>query len=144
MLNGDLDPRKRVDIIDLFQNDPNYRVLVMQPRVGGIGVSLHDTDGRYKRYLFGIPRYEILDSHQVTGRVYRVGTKSSPEITWVYGKGGAEEVNILSSLAMKTQVLKDVLKRQVEMGIKYPGDYPEYIEPDIVVDEDNNANDNLE
>lgn len=150
ILNGDINPKKRHDIIDKFQTDSSYRVLVMQPRVGGIGVSLHDTDGRYKRYLFGIPRYEILDSHQVTGRLYRVGTKSAPEITWVYAKGGSEEVKLLNSLAMKTKVLKDVLKKQVEAGIKYPGDYPEYIEPDIKgypslirpTKDDNNANDN--
>lgn len=141
ILNGDTKRKDRDTIIEAFNTDPTLRVLVLNQKVGGKGIDLHDTIGDSPRYMFGVPRHEIIDQHQVTGRIYREGTKSDATIIWVYGKNVPEELRIISSLSKKCKILHDTLEVQVASGIKYPGDYDSYYEPDIVVNDDNNADD---
>lgn len=134
ILNGDTKIKERDKMIESFQTDPKFRVIIINQRVGGKGIDLHDTKGDSPRYLFGIPRHEILEQHQVTGRLYRDGTQSKATILWVYGKHVSEEEKILDSLSRKCKVLQDTLEIQFASGIKYPGNYESYYEPDQISD----------
>ena len=47
LLTGKVKIKNRPDVVNSFNNDPNSIVLVMNPDVGGFGLSMHDTIGEY-------------------------------------------------------------------------------------------------
>lgn len=118
---------QRVEIISNFQK-PNCtsRLLITNPRVGGVGISLDDTDGNYKRYMFAIPSYYFIEAHQAAGRFNRTNTKSDSIIRFVYSHLHRGELQILDAIARKTKVTKSVLYDT--RGVTLPGDYPSYEE----------------
>ncbi len=128
ILTGKVPAKKRKDIVDRFQNDPTARLLIANIKVGGVGISLHDTVGDQPRTTFLIPNYSVLDLHQAAYRTYRMGTASAVKIVFVYGNVSVQESSILDALAKKTTVLKDLLDQQVEEEVLFPGDYPNWIE----------------
>jgi superfamily II DNA or RNA helicase len=128
ILRGDVKPDERARRVAVFNENPNYRLLIANIKVGKEGISLHDTVGNAPRYMYLSPNYSVLDIHQAAGRIYRVGTKSNATIRIVYGKGAARETKILEALARKTQVLKDILEEQISAQVLFPGDYASYTE----------------
>lgn len=129
LLTGKVPINKRGQIIDSFNNDPNYRLLLMNTVVGGVGISLHDTVGDSPRYMFISPSYRLLDIMQARSRIWRDGVLSDATVRMVYGKDLAKETKILYALAKKTAVLKGVLAEDVVSETKFPGEYESYIEP---------------
>lgn len=129
MITGKSSKDDRNFNLDSFQENSSItRLLIFNTSVGAEGINLHDTDGNYKRYAFACPSYYILRLHQMTRRFYRIGTKSEPEICFVYGKCGNIETSLINSLAKKTFVMKDTLTQQVNEGILFPGEYQQYTE----------------
>jgi hypothetical protein len=51
----------------------------------------------------------------------------------VYVKGH-EEVGLLNNLARKTNVMKETLEKQVEGGVKFPGEYMNDVEGPGIID----------
>jgi hypothetical protein len=128
VLTGKVAPKKRKETVDRFQNDPTARLLIANIKVGGVGISLHDTVGDQPRTTFLVPNYSVLDLHQAAYRTYRMGTASNVKIVFVYGNVSVQESGILDALARKTNVLKDFLDQQVEEAVLFPGDYPDWIQ----------------
>ena len=131
VLHGKVSQKKRNEVIEKFRDDPNSRLLIANIKVGGVGISLHDTVGDQPRTTFLIPNYSVIDLHQAAYRTYRMGTKSEVKINFVYGNVSLKESSILDALARKTAVLKDNLDQQVEERVLFPGDYPEWIESGV-------------
>ena len=129
IINGKVNKKLRPALISKFQ-EPNSesRLLIFNMSVGCEGISLDDTNGNFKRYVFGAPNYYIMRMHQMSRRFYRASTKSEPIIYYIYGICGMEETSIINSLAKKNNVMKETLLLQVDEGIVFPGDYPQLIE----------------
>ena len=129
ILNGDTKVKDRDTIIDSFQSPDgpnNCRLIISHPIVGGVGISLDDRDGKYPRTILMIPNYHHISTHQTVGRIYRVSTKSTPTVRFIYSKD-CDEHFILDALSRKCDTVKDSLY-QVDERIKYPGEYDKYIE----------------
>lgn len=131
VLHGKVAQKKRSETVSKFQEDPKSRLMIANIKVGGVGISLHDTVGDQPRTTFLIPNYSVIDLHQAAYRTYRMGTKSEVKIIFVYGNVTLKESNILDALARKTAVLKDNLDQQVKEEVLFPGDYPEWIESGV-------------
>ena len=117
-------------MINLFQKpDLEYRVYISILSVSATGIDLDDQSpkGLYPRYAFASPGFKIDELHQLTRRFYRANTQSSTVFRFVYAKG-YEEVGLLNNLARKTNVMKETLEKQVEGGVKFPGEYMNEIE----------------
>lgn len=126
ILNGDCKMDDRPDIIAKF-NKPNNdcRVIIMTPQVGGVGVSLHDTDGRFPRVFIGPPTFNFMDWFQATGRIYRRGMMSDTKVILVYAANAPLESVLVNSMA-KTALCKDVIIPG--SGRVFPGEFDIYIE----------------
>lgn len=124
VLTGNVKPQKRPSIVDDFNNNPNRRLLIMNPDVGGVGISLHDTTGEYPRYMFISPSYKLIETAQAASRIHRYGTMSDATVRMFYGnKDGLTETKILSAMADKTAVVKGVIDDVSRNEIILPGDY---------------------
>lgn len=123
VLHGGVKNEDRKIINEKFQEHNNsHRLLIGNTKVGGIGLSLHDTHGGFPRTMYIIPTYSILDMHQASGRVCRQGVKSNSNVYFIYTS--VLEKSIINSLAKKTKVLKGI----TEEKILYPSDYPNFKE----------------
>lgn len=132
------DSQKTRDQIRItFNESPYFRVLISNTIVGGQSINLHDTVGDAPRTVFISPSYSIIQLHQATGRVHRVGLKSKATIRFVFGKEASKEMHILDALARKKDVLRSVILKPIEEDEEYdapnervllPGEYPEFIE----------------
>jgi superfamily II DNA or RNA helicase len=130
-LDGSVNKNKRQEVIDKFQEgNLKHRVIIANLQVASTGIDLDDKFGTFPRYAFAIPKYNILEMHQLTRRFLRLDSKSNPIFRFFYGKSSRKETSILSALSRKTTVLKDTLEGQVSEGIKFPGDYEDEVELD--------------
>lgn len=129
MLIGDVKQKDRGVIVNSFQDRLSLnRLLICNTSVAGIGISLHDTVGDAPRFMFISPNYSIINLHQATGRIYRVGTLSDATVRFVFGNGANRETKILDALARKKVVLHELVDRDDDEPILLPGEYPSYIE----------------
>ena len=114
----DFDPTNssatRSSIINAFQEDSDrYRVLITC-RVCRVGVDLDDQYGSRPRVLFLSPSYSYINFFQMSGRVYRTGTKSDVIIRSVYAYNPLyhstmiRELRILQALHRKNRITKDM------------------------------------
>ena len=127
ILQGSVSAEKRADIIAKFQRPDNeHRLIIANVRVGGVGLSLDDTDGNFPRFQLVSPAYRMTDLHQSSGRIYRGTTKSMATVRFIYAGNFREEARILLALQQKSNVARSVLYD--DTGIVLPGDYEEYVE----------------
>ena len=127
ILNGSVPGNKRAELISKFQQPDNeYRLLIANVRVGAVGLSLDDTDGRFPRTQLVSPAYRMTDLHQSSGRIYRGTTKSLASVRFIYAGNFKEEAKIILALQKKSNVARSVLYD--DEGIILPGDYEEYNE----------------
>ena len=130
ILRGKIPGDKRNPIINKF-NEPNseYRVLVANMKIVNCGLNLDDRHGDYPRFVYGSASYFFIECHQFSGRFVRgKETMSDVKFRFVYGLVSKLEKSILKALSSHTDVCLRTLKKQVEKGVKFPGDY----EDDIV------------
>lgn len=131
ILEGGTPKKKRPELIAQFQQkNTRNRVIICNCTVGALGIDLDDTLGTMPRYAFVSPSYYAMTLHQITRRFYRTDTKSTPHIRFIFGKCGIEETSIINALARKMAVMKQTLVRQAEEGIRFPGEYDKYVQPD--------------
>ena len=137
VMNGQTSSKNRDIIIEKFQRPTNeYRVLISNPKVGGIGIDLDDKFGDRPRIMYILPSYFFTDQFQATGRHHREGTKSTATVYFIYSRAFPYETGILNSMAVKTDVVKNMVIN--EKDAKFPGDYQEIIE--LTPDEIKNGN----
>jgi superfamily II DNA or RNA helicase len=128
ILVGSIEKKNRPDIIATFNNDPKRRVLLCNIEVGGVGISLHDKNGQYPRFMFISPGYKMLSIHQATGRIYRKGVRSNATTRLVYGNlNGMIEEKIINALNRKSAILRKAIRNK---DVLLPDQYPDYYEPD--------------
>lgn len=127
VLNGQVDKRHRLPILNKFQADSDaHRLIIGNIHVCSTGIDLDDKFGNRPRFAFAIPNYKILDLHQLTRRFIRLDSQSVPIFRFVYGNVGRKESSILNSLSRKSTVLAQTLESQVESDpdLKFPGELP--------------------
>lgn len=106
--------------IKAFQED-KARVIICNIKAGGVGVSLHDLNGRYGRVSLICPTYSASDLIQATGRVHRAGGKSKSLQRIVYAKGTVEE-EMCRKVALRVESIQALndgdLREKDIMGFK--------------------------
>lgn len=125
LYGGITDAKDREDVVSLFQ-EPNSkcRVIIINPTVGGMAISLDDRDGKWPRTLLGIPDYRFGALVQCTGRVFRPGSTKSKEnttIIFIYAEKFKGESKILNSLIQKSSDARSVISD--DSGLVLPDDY---------------------
>ena len=86
-IHGDLSFKKRDEIIDLFQNDSNYQILISTLKTGGVGLNLTSANNVIHYDLWWNPAVE----NQATDRVYRIGQKENVMVYRLITEGTLEE-----------------------------------------------------
>ncbi|MEK7071142.1 MAG: helicase-related protein [Patescibacteria group bacterium] len=148
---GDIaDSTKRMFLKAFQAPNSDYRLFVATLHSGGMGISLHDTNGRFPRRVFGIPNFSAIEMQQATYRIFREGTKSNGKVRFIYDyETGELETRMLDILHRKTTVLEDQIMENRGKMI-FPGDYPSEYEnshPEIrkseikIVNDDENVSD---
>lgn len=129
ILNGDIvKDEDRTRIIENFQADnDNCRVLISNPKVGGVGIELDDKIGNRPRFMFIAPNYNFIDQFQATGRIHRKETKSKATIYFIYSREFPFETGILNSMIEKSRIARDMLQNN-QNNIIFPGELDELIE----------------
>jgi hypothetical protein len=129
VITGETPKTQRDTIVKKFQEpNLNSRLIIANVKCLSTGIDLDDKYGNFPRFIFTSPNYNIVDLHQFSRRFVRVDTKSVPQFRFVYGDCGKKERSILNALARKTNVMQEILKEQKQAGIKFPGEYEEFIE----------------
>lgn len=129
LIQGSCETEDRKRTIDRF-NEPNtkMRVLLCTSRTGSVGISLHDTDGKFPRVMLISPSHFLDYQYQCTFRICRVGTKSDTKVVFVYGVSSKRnfdlEMRIISALEIKSGVLREFSDFGDQEQMLYPGDYP--------------------
>ena len=124
---GEIPMKKRSQIVDNFNNNPNCHYLIMNTQVGGMGISLHDTVGDARRHILISPSYKLLDNTQAVSRVYRTGLKGkSPVCRVFYPQGeGMQLLSILKAIDKKSKVVRSVVDENAIKSLPLPDMYPE-------------------
>lgn len=90
VVHGQQTAQEREKNIADFQSDKE-RIIIMNIRSGGVGVSLHDLNGNHPRVSLISPSWSAQDVVQAVGRVWRAGSKSSSIQKIVYCANTIEE-----------------------------------------------------
>lgn len=132
LLYGKISENDRLKIIDNFNDNPNYRLLIMNADVGGQSISLHDTKGDSPRYMMIFPSIFLTRTIQVTGRTDRDGTRSNTWIRFIYSKSdeGRLEYKIRECLSRSSTVLRDNLCDEMAATMLCPDNYGIEVEDD--------------
>jgi hypothetical protein len=90
LVYGEQSLDERNAAINRFKTDKE-RIIICNIRSGGVGISLHDEIGKYKRVSVISPCYSAQDVLQTLGRINRAGTKTDTLQRIIYCKGTVEE-----------------------------------------------------
>lgn len=120
LLNGDCNERQRDDAMARFQDPTSTcRVIISNPRVGGVGIDLDDKTGSAPRAMFLMPDFCINDLIQALWRGFRRDTVQSGDVPALFARfiytntpHGAEELRILQLLHEKASVINQTLAEQ--------------------------------
>lgn len=130
VLNGAVPKHERKRIIDDFQvPSDEHRVLLGNASVCSTGIDLDDKHGAWPRLALISPNYSTLTLYQLGHRFQRMDTKSDGTVHMVFAKH-AHELPILNALARKGSIMRETTPEQAEAGIKFPGEYPSWVEED--------------
>lgn len=100
---GEAGAAERQKCIDDFQSD-RERIIICNTAAGGVGLSLHDLNGRFPRLSLISPSFSATEFRQVLGRVHRAGGKSK-SIQRVIFCAGTIESDIHGALTRKLNAL---------------------------------------
>lgn len=118
---------ERLELCDKFNRpDTEYRVIICNRTVGGLGISLHDTHGGFPRYIYTGGDFRVIDIHQCLGRAVRSGLMSDVVGRIVYS-ADVPMSNIFNALAERSTHIRNMTRKNKD--VKYPAEHPIYIEP---------------
>ncbi len=120
LLNGDCNERQRDEVMARFQNPASAcRVIISNPRVGGVGIDLDDKTGSAPRAMFLMPDFCINDLIQALWRGIRRDTVQAGDVPALFARfiytntpHGAEELRILQLLHEKASIINQTLAEQ--------------------------------
>tara|TARA_R110002051_G_scaffold75747_4_gene137706 strand:+ start:5776 stop:7131 length:1356 start_codon:yes stop_codon:yes gene_type:complete len=98
-IDGSQTVNERQNVVDAFQND-EVRVIVVNIKAGGTGLSLHDINGKHARVSLISPTFSAKDHAQALGRIHRNGAKSHALQKILVASGSVEE-NIMKAINRK-------------------------------------------
>jgi SNF2 family DNA or RNA helicase len=87
---GDQSLTERAEAIRSFQANEE-RIIICNMQSGNVGISLHDTDGKFPRVSIISPSWSAQDLMQALGRIFRAGGKSKVIQKIVYCANTIEE-----------------------------------------------------
>lgn len=116
LIHGDQTLAERDAAIELFQQNKE-RLIICQIQSGGVGISLHDTTGKYPRVSIISPSWSAQDIAQALGRIYRANTKSAVIQKVVYCANTVEE-QICQVIQEKLNNYSQINDGQMESKIK--------------------------
>lgn len=100
--------------ITRFQTNKN-RAIVVMTSAGGVGVSLHDTDGRFPRQAILSPTFNLKEHIQALGRAHRAGSKS-PVVQRIMVAANTIEEKVVDLLEQKRLALDTLHARPETVG----------------------------
>jgi superfamily II DNA or RNA helicase len=100
--------------IDAFQADAE-RIIIVNVKAGGAGLSLHDLNGKYARISLISPTPSAVDLRQALGRIHRDGAKSKAlqKIVFV---ANTEEENTCEKVKLKLENLDTINDGDISIG----------------------------
>jgi hypothetical protein len=108
VVGGQSSTFREINVQDFQTN--RKRLIICNTAAGGVGVSLHDTDGNYPRMSFISPTFNSKEYTQTLGRIHRVGAKS-PATQRILVASGTIEEYVLTRMEEKRNCL-DTLHQQ--------------------------------
>lgn len=90
IIQGGQTSEERQAAIEAFQAD-RARVIIANIQAGGVGVSLHDLNGKHARISLISPTWSAIDLRQTLGRVHRAGGKTKSLQRIIYAQETVEE-----------------------------------------------------
>ncbi|KAH8653435.1 hypothetical protein BX600DRAFT_440508 [Xylariales sp. PMI_506] len=106
-LDGSVEANKRQDIVNKFNSDPSYDVLLLTTSVGGLGLNLTGAD----TVIFVEHDWNPQKDLQAMDRAHRIGQKKVVNVYRLITRGTLEE-KILSLQAFKIDVASTVVNQQ--------------------------------
>lgn len=106
-LDGSVEANKRQDIVNKFNGDPSYDVLLLTTSVGGLGLNLTGAD----TVIFVEHDWNPQRDLQAMDRAHRIGQKKVVNVYRLVTRGTLEE-KILSLQAFKIDVASTVVNQQ--------------------------------
>lgn len=103
IIQGGQTSEERQAAIEAFQAD-RARVIIANIQAGGVGVSLHDLNGKHARIALISPTWSGIDLRQTLGRVHRAGGKTKSLQRIIYAEGTVEE-RVAASVQAKLERL---------------------------------------
>nr|QBK93724.1 MAG: DEAD/SNF2-like helicase [Pithovirus LCPAC406] len=123
-LHGKVNAADRLDIQNRFQaDDDEFRLIIAQPKVGGVGISLDDRIGDRPRWMFLIPTYYFSDLVQAQGRIVRNSTEGTGHIRYIYSKDFPQETKIWNNILSKSKIAMEIRCNLYEEKYLYPADF---------------------
>jgi len=120
------------DMLKFQEPNRKVRVMISNPKIGGVGVSLDSeyfiNEGGYSGYGLQSPSYMYTDMIQAPYRLDRAGTKEDSNFIMVYGdtRQVPEESSIINAMLRKSPEVKELM--QNNQNLILPGEYERYIE----------------
>jgi len=90
LIYGEQSLDERNQAINAFKTDKS-QIIICNIRSGGVGISLHDENGKHKRVAIISPNYSAQDVLQTLGRIFRAGSKTETLQKIIYCKNTIEE-----------------------------------------------------
>ena len=114
---GENKGNERDNNIAAFQSDKK-RVIIINIKAGGAGLSLHDLNGNYPRISIISPSPSAVDLRQALGRVWRDGgkTKSLQKIVFV---ANTVEEEVCEKVKLKLQALDTINDGDISIGTDF-------------------------
>ncbi|KAF2020641.1 hypothetical protein BU24DRAFT_361156 [Aaosphaeria arxii CBS 175.79] len=106
-LDGSVDATKRQDIVNKFNSDPSYDVLLLTTSVGGLGLNLTGAD----TVIFVEHDWNPQKDIQAMDRAHRIGQKKVVNVYRIVTRGTLEE-KILNLQRFKIDVASTVVNQQ--------------------------------
>jgi hypothetical protein len=114
---GENKGRERDVYIADFQSDKN-RVIIVNIKAGGAGLSLHDLNGNYPRLSLISPTPSAVDLRQALGRVWRDGGKTKSLQKIIFAANTVEE-EVCEKVKMKLSALDTINDGDVSIGTDF-------------------------
>lgn len=86
VITGEVPLFERIKRIKKFQEDDNFRFMVLISKTGKASLSFQDTKGGRRRHSFATATNYYIDSAQLAKRTNRLGVKSDTFVYFVFGK----------------------------------------------------------
>jgi superfamily II DNA or RNA helicase len=114
LIYGEQSDTERQTNIDNFQSNKE-RLIVCNIKAGGVGISLHDTDGKHRRVSLISPCWSSIDLTQALGRVHRAGSISKSLQRIIYAANTVEE-KIADKLQQKIKELNSINNGDLDLS----------------------------